>query len=312
MASRAVPGGAVVLAATLSVLAALRFFPGLGLGGRSAHSLAPSSRTQPVFRVWLDGGGPDVRRSGRFLASAGAEAAACSRCTSRAPRRATLPHDFVRDGSGCSSSRVSRGRGPPGLRPGDRAPVPSARLDDLVGAPDRRGGGPLRRSSVARRGLLGLPASAAPVLEVGRPLRVASPGRLDDLPDPAPLPVRLPVRLAPAVPAPPVDDGRLRRSPPPLTRGAGRPRPVPPLARLPVPAAPGARPVPLVLVRPVPLGRPVPSAAIRTTTAGATGTGTAPAPVPPPDGRAGLPLRAGRADWARRLGRGELGGILGF
>ena len=35
-------------------------------------------------------------------------------------------------------------------------------------------------------------------------------------------------------------------------------------------------------------------------------------PAPPPDGRAGLPVPAARADGARRFGRGELGGMVRF
>ncbi len=65
-------------------------------------------------------------------------------CTSRAPRRATFPHDLVRDGSGRSSSRVVRG-----VAAGRRAvaaPLPRGpRLDELdVGVPDRRCGVRLR------------------------------------------------------------------------------------------------------------------------------------------------------------------------
>lgn len=134
------------------------------LGGASAHSSRPSSRVQATCRRFVG-----ALRVGSWRAGRPSSASSRLRVTSRAPRRATLPHCLALDGSGCSSSKsLRRGRAAcldaessrPGERRGLRSGRPSRRADCSVWVRDRPKPAPVpvlvrlrsRRSSLSRWG----------------------------------------------------------------------------------------------------------------------------------------------------------------
>ena len=173
MASAALVPGPVVLALVVAFVAGV--VPVLRPWGRtgpvSSHSSrAPSARTHAEGRL----GGAVPRRRSRSSGKRAPrgdpdEGSRCRpsskspsrRVTSRAPRRATLPHCFARLGNGCSSSRVreegrARGPSPDGVRVvvrcgGRRAVAPGPRRSG-PGAADpgaAAGRGPARRGCAA-------------------------------------------------------------------------------------------------------------------------------------------------------------------
>ena len=255
-------------------------------GAVSSHSsFAPSSRAQAAGRP---GRGVPLLRSrsassekrGPRDAPSAAGSLSC-RATSQAPRLATLPHFLAWVGRGRSGSLDL-----------PYAPVPAA-ASLPVGLPVvlRSGRAPapllLRSRSRSVRGSLGRPVDGEPEREA--PVRGA------------------PVRGRPPCPelgrdAPPLESPR--RCAPSPDRAGGRPwpppeRPPPDPAALPRPAPPvpvereADRPEPEPVPPPLPDDLELPEPPERVGRAG----------------RAAPPGRAGRADWARRFGCGERGGI---
>jgi len=242
MASAALVLVPLLVLVLVPVLVALALRPWGRTGPASSHSSrAPSARTQAEGRL----GGAVPRRRSRSSgpraprgdpdvdAGAAVSKSPSRRVTSRAPRRATLPHCFARLGNGWSLSRVreegrARGPSPDGVRVVLLCGGwPRESLPDLE--PERPAGGePL---PVPRAGRAPAPSPGrAVVLRRASPVR-ARPG----FPDPAreaPAPVP---RLDPVVPD-------VRRSALPLDRVEGRPLPPPaaprPCAPLPRPATP--------------------------------------------------------------------------
>jgi hypothetical protein len=296
------------------LFAAVRLVDGAGvararraLGGASAHSLLPSSRVQATWRRLVG-----ALRVGSLRCGPLSSVSSRLRETSRAPRLATLPHCLALPGRGCSSSKASR--------PG-RGGLP-------VAAP-RAGGRRVPRSGRSSRRVLGLP-----------------------VPVPVPLPLRVPVRsrrsspsrrggrLPPVRPADdavrdwypdwlrlPVPDGRPARDDvlderpddDPLRVPPLRPRSLPeldPLGRL---GPELVRPPELLDLDPVDRLGPPPA---RPPLPPALGRPGRPARLEPPARAEPLPWlallrpawlgRLGRAEEARRFGRGVCAGIRGI